>query len=453
MLRYYVKTIVRVLCLTFSTATMAQLSTIEKKEVVTTIGKVLQERYVMPEMAETMKANIMENYHLGKYDTITKGPEFAFQLTKDLQKISKDLHLNVIFSEAEISTENAPTELEIKEQQEWMDNILKENNYGVKKVSILEGNIGYIDIPLFGPLDQCADTLVAAMQKVESTDGLILDLRKCRGSLDENTIPFLCSYFFQEPVHLFDFYIRPTNSTKQFWTYPWLPNKKYVDKPIYILTSGRTFSGGEELAYDLQQIKRAVLIGETTKGGANPNEQVAINAHYRMAVPYMRSINPISKTNWEGSGITPDSVVKSNIALHTAHLAVLDTLIKKTTDTAQSKVLADQIKRVEIARPEFRKVQFVLEGFADAREVIVSGSFNSWGTDLLMTKNANKWLANAEVEAGTISYKFIVDGRWITDPANPHTATENGYTNSILLLTELEIMDNHEINLQKAIND
>ena len=172
-----------------------------------------------------------------------------------------------------------------------------------------------------------------------------------------------------------------------------------------------------------------------------------------MAVPYMRSINPISKTNWEGSGITPDSVVKSNIALHTAHLAVLDTLIKKTTDTAQSKVLADQIKRVEIARPEFRKVQFVLEGFADAREVIVSGSFNSWGTDLLMTKNANKWVANAEVEAGTISYKFIVDGRWITDPANPHTATENGYTNSILLLTELEIMDNHEINLQKAIND
>ncbi|NNE75849.1 MAG: hypothetical protein HKN31_02110 [Pricia sp.] len=400
-----------------------------------------------------MKTGIMEHSESGKYDTISSDEEFAFQLTKDLRKISKDLHLSVSYSANEISTNSIPTEMEIQEQQQWMDNILRENNYGVTKTAILDGNVGYVELPLFGPLDQCADTLVAAMQKIEDTDALILDLRQCRGSLDENTIPFLCSYFFSEPVHLFDFYIRPTNFTKQFWTYAWLPSKKYVDKPIYILTSGRTFSGGEELAYDLQQLKRARLIGETTKGGANPNELVAANAHYRVAVPYMRSVNPISKTNWEGTGVTPDSLVKSNMALHTAHLAVLDTLFKATTDTAQRSALADHIKKVEADRPEFRKVQFVLEGFADAKEVAVSGSFNSWGTDFLMTKNGNQWEADAEVEQGSVSYKFVVDGRWITDPANPRTGTENGYTNSVLLSSELEKTSDQNINLQKAIND
>ncbi|HET8737982.1 MAG TPA: S41 family peptidase [Pricia sp.] len=421
-----------VLFLSFTNSIKAQLSDIEKKKIISRIGEVLEERYVFPEMAETMKNGILENFASGNYDTVSSGRGFAFQLTEDLRNISKDLHLGVSYSDSEISTDSIPTVRELKEQQEWMDTILKENGYGVTKTDILEGNIGYIEMPMFGPLDRCADTLVAAMRKIEDTKALIIDLRNCRGSLDENTIPFLCSYFFEEPVHLFDFYIRPSDTTKQFWIYAWLPYKKYVDKPIFILTSGRTFSGGEELAYDLQQLKRAMLIGETTKGGANPNERVVINTHYAMAVPYMRSVNPITQTNWEGSGVQPDSTVTSNRALYAAHILALDTLLTATTDVTQRRILSDQIKKVEAAKPVFRKVKFVLEGFEDASEVIVSGSFNFWGSDVSMAKQGNKWMAEVEVNPGAISYQFIVDGRWITDPANPHTTSENGHTNSLL---------------------
>ena len=428
------KTMVKVLCLSFSTTIMAQLSNIEKKEVVTSIGRLLEERYVIPELAETMKTGLMENYQLGNYDTITQGPEFAFHLTKDLQEISRDLHLNVTYNEAEISTENIPTEREIEEQKEWMDNILKENNYGVKKATILEGNIGYIEIPLFGPLDRCADTLVAAMRKVENADALILDLRGSMGSLDENTVPFLASYFFKEPVHLFDFYIRPTHTTKQFWTYAWLPNKKFLNKPVYILISGATFSGSEELAYDLQQQKRAMLIGETTRGGANPTERAVISNHFDMAIPFMRSINPITKTNWEGTGVVPDSLVKPHLALNAAHLLALNSILEVTNDEAQKKLLADQIQKVSSYSTQLRKVEFVLDGFTDAKEVVVAGTFNYWGTDLRMTKRGNKWVAEAEFEPGTVSYKFVVDGRWITDPDNPKTITANGHTNSVLVV-------------------
>ncbi|SDM31645.1 S41 family peptidase [Kriegella aquimaris] len=415
-----------------STTNFAQLSVNEKKEILSNIGRILEDSYVFPKMAETMKIGIMEHFVSGKYDAISDDREFAFQLTNDLREISKDLHLSVSYSQNEISTDSIPTELELKEQLEWMDTILKENRYGVTNVEVLEGNIGYMELPIFGPLAQCADTLVAAIRKIENTKALILDLRNCRGSLDENTIPFLCSFFFKEPVHLFDFYTRRNNSTKQFWTYAWLPYKKYVDKPIYVLTSRRTFSGGEELAYDLKQQKRAKLIGETTKGGANPNQQVPINKHYAIAVPYMQAINPISKTNWEGIGVVPDSIVKSNMALYTGHLWALKTILKFTTDTAQKIILADQIQKVQTARPEFRKVQFILEGYTNAKEVVLSGSFNFWETDLKMTKRNDKWVAEAEVKPGTISYKFIVDGRWITDPANPNTHFQNGYVNSLL---------------------
>ncbi len=430
----YFKSILGVPCLFLSTIVMAQLSTSEKKEVITNIGRILEERYVIPEMAATMKTNIMENYRIGRYDTISKGNDLAFHLTKDLREISKDLHLSVDYSEEEIATGRIPSERELKEQQEWMDNLLRENNYGIKKVKILEGNVGYIEIPLFGPLDQCADTLVSAMRKIENTKALILDLRGCMGSLDENTVPFLASYFFKDPVHLFDFYIRPTNSIKQFWTYAWLPYKKFLDRPIYILTSGCTFSGSEELAYDLQQLKRAVLVGETTRGGANPTERAVINNHFDMAIPYMRSVNPTSKTNWEGTGVVPDNSEKAHLALQTAHLLALDSILAVTTDLEQKKILDDHIQHIKAYRPELRKVKFVLEGFADAREVAVSGSFNFWGTDLMMTKKGNKWVVETEFEPGTISYKFIVDGRWITDPGNVNTTTTNGNTNSVLVV-------------------
>lgn len=324
----------------------AQISKDLKKETITDIAKVLEERYVFPELAQLMNEAVRNNYEKGLYDTITDPHAFALQLTMDLRAVSKDLHLGIEYHDNELSLDSGPNEMEEAEIKQWLDKILTENGYGIKKASILPGNIGYLDIPLFGPLDQTADTLVAAMKIIENTDALIIDLRNCMGSLDENTIPFLSSYFFDEPVHLFDFYIRPTDETKQFWTYAWLPYKKYLDKPIYVLTSKNTFSGGEELAYDLQQQKRAYLIGEATKGGANPNDAVVANKHFRIAVPYMRSVNPITKTNWEGVGVVPDNVVSAEKALEVAHLTALNTILQSTTDAEQITLLREQLDKI-----------------------------------------------------------------------------------------------------------
>jgi hypothetical protein len=428
------RTLLLILAIFIFPVCYGQITNTQKQETIDGILKVLQTRYIFPEVADSMQNFVINNLQSGKYDSITTGSEFAFRLTRDLQKISKDLHLKVEFTENREAEENEDSG-ENSSKEAWLNQLLTENNYGIKSKKILEGNIGYLEIPMFGPLEQCADTLISAIQFVDGTDALILDLRTCRGSLDENTIPFLCSYFFEVPTHLFDFYIRETNTTKQFWTYAWVPGKRYVEKPIYILTSSRTFSGGEELAYDLKHTNRAVVVGEVTRGGANPTDLEIINPNFRMSVPYMRSVSPVTQTNWEGTGVQPAVEVKSNIALYTAHINALTTLFEKSSDENQRIKLAESIKATEANKPQFRQIEFKLNGFENAKEVFVSGTFNSWSvTSSPMKKVRNAWMATVETEPGKVGYKFIVDGQWITDPDNPETISENGYENSLLII-------------------
>ena len=427
------KTIFLILALFIFPVCYGQITNTQKQETIDGILKVLQKRYVFPEVADSMQSFVMNNLQSGKYDAISDGEEFALQLTKDLQRVLKDLHLKVQYSIEKTGENEDPDKTDSKEA--WMNQILTENNYGIKSKKILEGNIGYLEIPMFGPLDRCADTIISAIQYVVDTDALILDLRSCRGSLDENTIPFMCSYFFKESTHFFNIYSRETDFTKQFWTYAWVPGKRYTDKPIFVVTSSRTFSGGEELAYDLKHANRAAIVGEVTRGGANPTNLERINSSFTVSVPYMRSVNPLTKTNWEGFGVQPDIQVKSNIALYTAQIAALKTLYEKSSDENYRLKLMQAIKTTEANKPMFRQIEFKLKGFENAKEVFISGTFNSWSrTSYPMKRVGEFWVATVETEPGKVGYKFLVDGRWISDPENPKTYTENGYENSLLVV-------------------
>ena len=119
-------------------------------------------------------------------------------------------------------------------------------------------------------------------------------------------VTLIASYLFAEPTHLNDIYNRKENSTTQFWTSSYVPGRNFIGKPLYVLTSKQTFSAAEDLSYALKNLKRATLIGETTGGGAHPIEPRRIDDHFLMIVPSARSISPITKTDWEGTGVKPD---------------------------------------------------------------------------------------------------------------------------------------------------
>jgi C-terminal processing protease CtpA/Prc len=132
-------------------------------------------------------------------------------------------------------------------------------------------------------------------------------------------VAFVCSYLFDEPVHLIDIYQRDGDRTVQSWTQPYVPGERYGGtKPVYVLTSGKTFSGGEELAFDLQSHGRATVVGERTGGGAHPRIGVRLHPHLELTVPTGRAMHPATGENWEGVGVTPDVEVPATDALAAA---------------------------------------------------------------------------------------------------------------------------------------
>ncbi|HWA07710.1 MAG TPA: S41 family peptidase, partial [Ignavibacteria bacterium] len=195
--------------------------------------------------------------------------------------------------------------------------------------------IGYVDFRNFASPDYSKETVASVMKFLENTDAIIFDLR-LNGGGDPAGVQLICSYLFSEtPVHLNDLYYRPTDETKEYWTLRKIDGKRMPDVPVYVLTSKFTFSGAEEFSYNLKNLKRATIVGETTGGGAHPGGVKAINSGFAIFVPTGRAISPITKTNWEGVGVAPDVNIKSELALEQAQILALQKLAEKSKDEQQ----------------------------------------------------------------------------------------------------------------------
>ena len=302
-----------------------------RTQVIDTVLKRLNDSYVFPEVSKKMEQSIRDRVAKKEYDQITSAKEFAMTLTKDLQAVSNDKHLRVRYSNRPIP-ERGPRREPTAEEREERKRELSWMNHGFGKVERLAGNIGYIEFRGFMDEELGADTVAAAMNFVNGTDALIIDLR-ANGGGNPAMVALICSYLFgPEPVHLNDLYWREGNRTDEFWTRKEVAGKRYLNKDVYVLTSKRTFSGAEEFSYNLKNLKRATIIGETTGGGAHPGGSFRISEHFGMFVPTGRAISPITKTNWEGTGVTPDIAVPADQALTVARI----TALKKSLTTLQN---------------------------------------------------------------------------------------------------------------------
>lgn len=290
--------------------------------VVDNLIKELNEAYVFADVAKKMEADLRRRQSAKEYDSIASGQAFAKKLTDDLQAISKDKHLRVRFSPQPIpvrTQRGEPTEAE-REQNRWFS---RRVNFGFERVERMNGNIGYVDLRGFSDHESGAETVAAAMKFLENTEAIIFDLRQ-NGGGNPSMVSLISSYLFgDKPVHLNSLYWRKGNKTDEFWTKPELAQSKFPNKDVYVLTANRTFSAGEEFTYNLKNLKRATIIGETTGGGAHPGGSQRLHEHFAAFIPEGRAINPISKTNWEGTGVEPDIKVPKEQALKVAYIAAL----------------------------------------------------------------------------------------------------------------------------------
>ncbi len=189
---------------------------------------------------------------------------------------------------------------------------------------------------MFVPAATAGETAIAALTFLAYCDAIIIDLRQ-NGGGDPSQIQLISSYFFPEPTHLNDIYTRAEDKMENFWTLPYVPGRKPLEADLYILTSKETFSGAEEFSYNMKNLKRATLIGETTGGGAHPTDEKVIQSKFILAVPSARAINPITKTNWEGTGVTPDIAVPAPQAFDKAYAMALEKLASKATNPDQKR--------------------------------------------------------------------------------------------------------------------
>lgn len=308
-----------------------------KQQTVKKISNLLDENYIFPDLAKKMGDLIKQNLAAGSYDGIDDPMKFAETLTADLQSISNDKHIRVRFSpeDAKRLIEQEKNGSDPDDEKHWNE-MMKKENYGFKKVERLPGNIGYVDFRNFASPDYSKETVASVMKFLENTDAIIFDLR-LNGGGDPAGVQLICSYLFTEtPVHLNDLYFRPTDETNEFWTLRKIDGKRMPDVPVYVLTSKFTFSGAEEFSYNLKNLKRATIVGETTGGGAHPGGVKAINEGFAIFVPNGRAISPITKTNWEGVGVAPDVNIKSELALEKAQILALEKLAEKSKDEQQT---------------------------------------------------------------------------------------------------------------------
>lgn len=353
MFKSHLLTVALTLCIT-STAVLAQdrahtvaVDSAARTAVIASLSEQLRSNYVFPDVAKNLSAALIAKNAHGGYAMATNTDSFSDALSSDLRDLGKDGHFRVAYApgahpHATTLGDDKPS----KQEQEAMRREVRAMGYGIQRVERLTGNVGYMELRAFGPTDMVGPALSSAMTLLSGTDALILDLRR-NGGGEPSTVAYLMSHLFAagDRRHLNDIYTRPTGKTEQYWTTPSVGT--HYTKPVYVLTSARTFSGGEEFAYDAQTQKRATLVGETTGGGANPGDDFSIGHDFVAFIPTGRAINPMTHTNWEHVGVKPDIAVPAADAQKTAYAAALRSLVAAAQDPDEKAELQHTLRKVE----------------------------------------------------------------------------------------------------------
>ena len=290
----------------------------ELTRVVGQVGALIEAHYVFPDVAAAVSRALAEGLAEGRYPA--EEQPLATAVTADLQSVNGDKHLRLLYHEQALPqrTPGDDTE-EYAAIARWAGMACG----GVACVQRLAGHVGYLDLqPILFPAAISGESITAAMTLLAGVDALIIDLRHCLGGEPAMTA-FIISYLWDhEPAQLSG--LRERGQLKQCWTLPHVPGGRFGKaKPVYVLTSAATFSGGEQLSYDLQQLGRATLIGERTRGGAHAREGFVVHPHLEATISVAEAVNPKTGGNWEGTGVTPDLQMPAAQARDTAYKRAL----------------------------------------------------------------------------------------------------------------------------------
>src|SRR6266436_686278 len=288
-----------------------KLDAAERQRVIDAMVANLKEHYIYPDIAQKMAEALLAHEKAGDYDAITDGADFAALLTEQLRDVSHDLHLDVVYSQAPLPNgPPGPTPDGIARYRVAME----QQNCTFEKVEILPHNIGYLKLNSFPDPSICESAAKGATASLNNVGAIVFDLRDNRGGYP-SMVMLIAAYLFDHPEYMYS----PREDTRErSWTRSPVPGNRLADKPVYVLTSPRTFSGAEHFSYNLKMLKRATLVGETTGSATDVGIFHRIDDHFGMGIRETRAINPYSEPDWAVMGVKPDVKVKAADALETA---------------------------------------------------------------------------------------------------------------------------------------
>jgi C-terminal processing protease CtpA/Prc len=311
------------------------LAEVVKQQLLDSLGKVLNRNYVYPDTAVVMISSILQKHRNQGYNDINEARQFANQVTKDVKTVFNDNHLSVRFDP---DLEKRIRAFEATRQKDQSDFVKeKAQNFFFRKAEILKGNIGYVVFTNFADTNALSrKTVHAAFQFIANTDALILDLRNNfggRGTMAKE----ITAYFFDKPQLTGRSFNRIHNKWTEDWVggQPAITRDVYLTMPIYILTSERTFSAAEGLAYNLKHLKNAVIVGDTTRGGAHSTRSFALGNGFVGFIPFSRGGHIVTKTDWEGTGVIPNVPIKEERSLFKAQELILKNKLAVASDTTE----------------------------------------------------------------------------------------------------------------------
>lgn len=326
-----------------------------RASVVDSVTGAIDSIYVLGDEARRITAHLRARLAAGAFDSLADPVALAQRLEAEAQGVHRDGHFGIVALPPAPAAAPGTSGPDPREAERRL-RILRATNYGFAETRILPGNVGYLKFDGFtdtGDHPAAGEAATAAMNFLASCDALIIDLR-ANGGGSPSMIRLLAGYLFAESTHLINWDIRAEKKTVQSWSADHVPGRRLPDVPVYVLTSENTFSAAEEFTFDLQHLKRATIVGDTTGGGGHTVAAVGFGFDgFRILarIPLGRAYDPKTGKGWDGIGVLPDVPVDAAQALTAAHAAALDTLIAREKD---AEIRARQTWALEGLRGDLR---------------------------------------------------------------------------------------------------
>lgn len=322
---------------TMGRADAAHLTEAEADTAVSKVESALA-HYTFPETgAKVIRA--VEDHRIALAKT-SDPTAFAKTLTELMQAVGHDKHFAVFQKEV------LPREAETPETDRQEELASAARAHGFCDVRRLPGNVGYIDLAFMAASPNVEHTIDAALGVLADTDALIIDLRTNTGG-GMATADFFAGRLTGKPDPLVNVYFPKRDGSFQMLERRASPRSdgRAYDKPVFVVVSAKTISAAEEFAYDLKVLKRAIIVGATTVGAANPGELFPIGPNLAVFVPTGRVESPITHSNWEGTGVVPDVAAAADEVLRKAYTLALSAAKPQVhtdgLDRERAKAIAD----------------------------------------------------------------------------------------------------------------